>query len=192
MRKLSLGDVYPPRLYEAVRDDLRQRVIEVKRARRIHLGPVVTLVFENRTTMIFQVCEMLRAESIEQPDRIRDEIEVYNALLPDEGELSATLFVEITDSERIRPTLREMVGIDEHLTLEVAGRPVRAVFEAGRSEEDRISSVQYVRFPLDPEARRALATPGTRLALASDLPGYPHRDELSEATRASLADDLRP
>jgi hypothetical protein len=190
MRKLSLADVYPPPLYEAVRDDLRRRTIAVKRPRRVTLGPNVTVVFENRTTMIFQVCEMLRAEHIVEPAKIQHEIDVYNSLLPDEGQLAATLFVEVTDAAQIRPVLERMVGIDEHVTLEIGGARVKAAFEPGRSEADRISSVQYLRFDLDEAARRALATPGTPVALASDLPGYPHRAPLSDDTRASLAADL--
>lgn len=190
MKKIARSDLYPLAVYEQVRDEMRRKVIDVKRPRRIHLGPVATMVFENRTTMLFQVLEMLRAENLVEPDKVQAEIDVYNSLLPDEGELSATLFVEITDSAAIRPTLQQMVGIDEHVALEVAGRRIPAEFEAGRGEADRISSVQYLRFRLDGEARRALATAGTKLALKSDLPGYEHRVELSEATRVSLADDL--
>ena len=190
MQKLTLRDVYPPALYEPIRDDMRRRIIALKKARRVGLGPNLTLVFENRATMIFQVCEMLRAEGIVEPDRIQAEIDVYNSLLPDPGELSATLFVEITEEADIRPVLRRMVGIDAHVALEVDGQRLAAVFEAGRSEEERVSSVQYVRFPLDAAARRALATAGASLALVSDLPGYQHRAPLGEDTRLSLAADL--
>jgi hypothetical protein len=134
---------------------------------------------------------MLRAEGISELPKILEELAVYNALLPDEGELSATLFIEITESDRIRPTLHQLLGIEERVALHVGGLRVPARFEAGRSEQDRISSVQYLRFALDGEARRLLATPGTPLALVSDLPSYPHRADLPEATRASLAGDLK-
>jgi hypothetical protein len=190
VKKLVIGDVYPPRLYDKIRDDLRRRVMVAKRPRRVSLGPFVTVVFENRATMIFQVSEMLRAEQIEEPAKIQMEVDVYNSLLPDEGELSATLFVEITESAQIRPTLHQLVGIDEHMALEVGEHRVAARFEEGRAEAERISSVQYLRFPIPPAARAALATPGARLALLADLPGYVHRTELSEETRASLAADL--
>jgi hypothetical protein len=140
--------------------------------------------------MIFQVCEMLRAEHIIEPAKIQHEIEVYNDLLPDEGQLAATLFVEVTDPTQIRSVLERMVGIDEHVALEIGDARVKARFEPGRSEADRISSVQYLRFELDEPARRALATGGTPLALGSDLAGYAHRVVLSEETRASLAADL--
>ncbi|MSP58843.1 MAG: DUF3501 family protein [Myxococcales bacterium] len=190
MKKLTLADIRPLRLYERARDAARQRVIELKRARRVALGEHVTLVFENRATMIFQVEEMVRAEELADPAKIQAEIEVYNSLLPDEGELSATLFVEIVSSEAIRPTLHRLVGIDEHVSLVVGGIAVRAQFEAGRSEGERISAVQYVKFPLPVEARRGLATAGTEVALVSDLPGYECKTVLSEGTRESLAEDL--
>jgi hypothetical protein len=190
MKKLALDDVRPPKLYERVRDEARRRIIAQKKLRRVALGPRVSLVFENRATMIFQVCEMLRAEHIVEPAKIQDEIDVYNTLLPDEGELSATLFVEITEETEIRPALNALVGIDEHVSLDVAGTRIPAIFEAGRSEGDRISAVQYVRFRLPEAARRAIAIPGTKLELRSDLPGYPHTSALSEETRAELATDL--
>ena len=190
MKKLALDDVRPPKIYERARDEARRRVIELKRARRVALGPSVTLVFENRATMTFQIEEMLRAEHIETPAKMQEEIDVYNSLLPEPGGLAATLFVEIEEEKEIRSTLNRLVGIDEHVTLDVGGVVVKAKFEAGRSEEERISSVQYVRFDLSPEAARALATPSTPVALVTDQPGYEFRVELTEATRASLAEDL--
>ncbi len=190
MRKLALDDVRPPRLYERVRAEARRRVIELKRARRVALGPCVTLVFENRDTVRFQIEEMLRAEHVEDPARIREEIESYNALLPDEGALAATLFVEVVGGAAIRDALQALAGIDEHLALEAGGAVARGAFEAGRAEADRISAVQYGRFPLPPPLRAALATPGATIALVSDHPEYRHRVTLSDATRASLADDL--
>src|SRR5215471_3237495 len=110
MNKLSRKDIRGPRLYEPIRADLRRRVVELKHPRRIAVGPHVTLVFENRATMIFQIEEMLRAEQITDEGKIADEIAVYNSLLPDAGQLSATLFVEITEQKNIRPMLHRLVG----------------------------------------------------------------------------------
>jgi hypothetical protein len=190
MKKLDLSDIRPPAMYERAREAARAQVIAVKRPRRVALGDNVTLVFENRATLIFQIEEMARAEHLSDPRKIQAEIDVYNSLLPDEGELSATLFVEIEQASAIRPTLERLVGIDEHVALHVGPVEIRARFEAGRSEADRISSVQYVRFALPPEARRLIAVAGTPLALSCDLPHYAHRAALSDETRASLAADL--
>ena len=190
MKKLELKDIYPPPIYEAMREEFRRTVREIKRPRRVELGPVVSFTFENRATMTLQVSEMLRAEKIVDLAAMQQELDVYNSLLPDEGELSATLFVEITEQEAIKPTLRRMVGIDAHVVMEAGGERVPAVFEAGRSEEERIAAVQYVRFRPGENAKRAILTPGASVALSSDLPGYSHRTVLSEATRASLAADL--
>jgi hypothetical protein len=190
VKKLALSDILPPRLYEPVRDDMRRRIMEIKRPRRISLGPIVTLVFENRATLIFQIQEMLRAEHIETQDKIQAEIDIYNDLIPEPAQLSATLFVEITEQADIRPLLERMVGIDEHITLCIGEHAVAAEFEPGRSEADRISSVQYIRFTLPPAAMTALRTPGTPLVLVSDHPRYDHRIELGEETRQSLAGDL--
>lgn len=190
MKKIALDDIRPPKIYERAREASRKRIIALKKLRRVALGPDVSVEFENRATMISQIEEMARAEHIEDPQKIRDEIDVYNSLLPDEGELTATLFVQIVEKEAIRATLARLVGLDAHVTLEVSGVVVRAEFEAGRSEGDRLSSVQYLRFKLPPEARRLLATPATEVALVSALPTYSHRVVLEDATRASLAEDL--
>ena len=190
MNQLALSDILPAKLYEPVRDDMRRKVIEIKKHRRVALGDTVTVVFENRATMIFQVEEMIRAERIDEPAKIQAELDVYNALLPEPGQLSATLFVEITEASSIRPTLHKLVGIDEHVALHIGDIVVPAAFEPGRSEAERISSVQYIRFTLPPAAQSALRTPGTSLALVSSQPGYLHRVGLSDDTRKSLAADL--
>jgi hypothetical protein len=190
MRKLTRADIRGPRLYEAIRDDLRKRVIAVKRVRRVSVGPQVTLVFENRTTMIFQVEEMCRAEKISEPDKIQEELDVYNRILPDEGQLAATLLVEITDEAQIQPTLERLVGLQDHVWLVVGGERIRAEFDPEQFAADKLAAVQYLRFPLDAAARAALAAPGTAVAVAIDHPNYRHEATLGEASRASLAEDL--
>ncbi len=190
MRKIIRSDVRGPRLYAGFREDLRKRAIEVKRARRVEVGPIVALVFENRTTVLFQIEEMLRVEHIEDEMGIQHEIDTYNELVPDPGELSASLFVEITETAQIRPTLNRLVGLDEHVHLDVGEHSVRATFEAGRQEEERISAVQYIRFRLPEPARAALRAPGTRVRLRIDHPAYAHTTDLDDKSRAALAQDL--
>jgi hypothetical protein len=150
----------------------------------------VTLVFENRHTLIFQIEEILRAEAITQRDQIQAEIDVYNPLLPSADSLSATLFLEVPPDADPRAELDRLVGLDEHVVLHIGPHPVRAEFEEGRSTDERISAVQYIRFRLPADAREALRAPGTALALEIDHPEYRHRTDASEDMRASLAADL--
>ena len=190
MKKLILSDILPARLYEPVRDEMRRAVVALKKHRRFSVGEHVTIVFENRATMIFQVQEMVRAEQLVEPAKIQAELDVYNELLPSHDELSVTLFVEITDPAKVREVLHTLVGLDAHVALAIAGERVPARFEEGRSEEERIASVQYLRFTLGDKARAALRTPGTPVAVVIDHPRYAARVDLDEEARASLAADL--
>ncbi len=190
MRKIIRSDVRGPRLYAGFREDLRKRAIDVKRARRIEVGPIVTLLFENRTTVLFQIEEMLRVEQIEDEVGTQHEIDTYNDLVPDPGELSASLFVGVTETAQIRPTLNRLVGIDEHVHLVIGETSIRATFETGRQEEERISAVQYIRFRLPEAAQAALCKPGTPVRLRIDHPAYQHTTALEDTSRAALAQDL--
>jgi hypothetical protein len=190
MRKLTRADIRGPKLYEAIRDDLRKRVIAVKRLRRVSVGPQVSLVFENRVTMISQIEEMCRAEQITTPDKIQEEIDVYNEILPDEGQLAATLLIEITDETEIERTLERLVGLQDHVWLVVGGERVKAEFDQEQFAADRLAAVQYLRFSLSAEAQKALKTAGTAVGLAIDHPAYRYEARLGEESRASLAEDL--
>src|SRR5215831_5050445 len=139
MRSVSLDDVAGLARYAEMRDEYRKRIIALKRARRISVGDKVSLVFENFDTVLFQIQEMLHAERIVDLDRVREEIEVYNELLPGEGELSATMLIEITDQSRIQEELEKLIGIDQAVFLEVAGDRLPGIFEEGRSKEDKLS-----------------------------------------------------
>src|SRR5215218_7072031 len=111
VRKLSVDDIVDHRAYERERDDFRAAIIAMKKRRRIALGDLVTIVFENTDTMRFQVQEMARAERMLTDDAIAGEVATYNELIPDPGELSGTLFIELTSDELLRewlPKLREI------------------------------------------------------------------------------------
>ncbi len=189
LTKLKRSDILGPALYAPVREDFRRKIIAYKRARRAEVGDKLTLTFENRDTLRFQIEEMLRTESITSDEGIQGEVDVYNELMPDEASLSATLFLDPPRDEDPRIRLTRFIGIDEHVTLHVGPHAIRAAFEPGRQEADRISAVQYLRFPLSKEARQALTTAGTPLAIVVDHPNYQVRVELPEETRASLAAD---
>src|ERR671919_1255512 len=111
MNKIALDDIMGLAAYEKLRQQFRQRIIELKKKRRVAVGDKVSLVFENRDTVIFQIQEMLRAEKTSDLDKIREEIEVYNELIPAPEELSATLFLEIEDQTHLREELLKFLGI---------------------------------------------------------------------------------
>lgn len=189
MKKVALEDLVGLAAYEKVREEARQKIIELKKYRRVSVGDKVTLVFENRDTVIFQIQEMMRAEKITDLDKIREEIEVYNELIPAPGELSATLFLEIEDQTRIREELLKFLGIDEAVRLFIGGNSIPGRFEQGRSKKDKISAVHYVKFPFSEEALRDL-NGGAPAELVIDHPNYRARAELARATRGALINDL--
>jgi len=189
MKKIVLDDILGFSAYEKVRQEFRQEIIEKKKLRRVAVGDRVSLVFENRDTVIFQIQEMLRAERITDLDKIREEIAVYNELVPNANELSATLFLEIADQTHLRDELLKFLGIDEAVSLKVGRHSVRGIFEEGRSKEDKISAVQYVRFPFTAEAQRDFIA-GARAELAIDHANYRASAMLSADQQASLAADL--
>lgn len=191
MKKIALEDIMGIAAYQKVRESFRQRIIELKQARRVAVGDKVTLVFENRDTMIFQIQEMVRAENISDLDKIREEIDVYNELIPEPGELSATLFLEIEDQTHLREDLLKFLGIDEAVYFEIGSHSIHARFEAGHSKEDKISAVQYVKFPFSEKARMALIK-GEEAAIVIDHPNYKTRALIDARTRQSLVQDLTP
>jgi hypothetical protein len=192
VRPLALEEIVGLDRYGELRTDHRRAVIAHKRSRRVSVGEKVTLVFEDRETLRFQVQEMLFVEGIRDPELVQQELDVYNELVPGEHELSATLFVEITDSERIRSELDELIGIDEHVWLVLGedGDAVHARFDPKQMEEDRISAVQYLKFPLDAAQVSRFADPSQPVLLRIDHPRYHREVELAPAVRESLRVDL--
>lgn len=195
---LTLEDILDQRAYERERDAFRSEVIATKKLRRISIGPVLTLTFENRLTMRFQIQEMARAERMSTDIQIQHELDVYNRLLPAPGELSATLFVELTDEAALRHWLPRLVGIERACQLHLgAGAEVvpsvpEAEHEANLTRETVTSAVHYVRFSLDDRQVDAFAAGPVRLVVSH--PEYPDGQPgtlLSDATRAELVTDLR-
>ena len=189
VRPITRRDIKGPALYSPIRDDYRKRVIELKAPRRVILGDRVELVFDNRLTLTMQIEEICRLENLVTDEQIQAEIDLTNELMPTEDSLAATLFVPLPDGEDSREALRKLVGLDEHVVFHVGPHAIRAAFEPGRSTEEKISAVQYARFPLSAAAKQALQTPGTPVVVEIDHPNYPVRVECPEALRASLAAD---
>jgi hypothetical protein len=189
MKKIALDDILGFAAYEKVRQQFRDNIIEKKKRRRVAVGDKVSIVFENRDTVIFQIQEMLRAERIADLDKIREEIAAYNELIPNPGELSATLFLEIEDQAHLRDDLLKFHGIDQAVFPKVGQSSIQGCFEEGHSKEDKISAVQYVRFSFDSQARQAFIG-GERAELIIDHPNYKARMVLTAEAQQSLAEDL--
>jgi hypothetical protein len=191
MQKVTLNEIVGLDRYERIRPEFRRRIIDLKKSRRVEVGDRITFVFENRDTVLFQIQEMLRAEHITDIDKIRFEVNIYNDLTPADGELSATMLIEITEQERIRPELVRLIGIDKTVSLQIGERfSIPAEFEPGRSKEDNVSAVQYVRFSFSPEARAAFKDEQQEVRLVIDHPNYRARTLLGPEVRRSLAVEL--
>jgi hypothetical protein len=194
VRPLELEDIADLRAYERVREDYRRRIIELKRRRRVALGPIMSVVFESPETVRFQIQEMARAERILTDEGIRGELEVYNRLLPGDQELSATLFIELTSEAELRQWLPRLVGIERYLGIElgsgvvVESRPEQTHADA-LTREEITPAVHYLRFAFSgPEIDELDRGPAS---LVARHPQYEARTPLEEATRRELVDDLR-
>jgi len=190
MRKVRPDEILDLTAYERIREEFVRRMIELKRPRRVHVGEQLCFIFENRDTVIFQVQEMTRAERTVKSEAIAAEVEVYNELVPDAHELSATLMIEIPDMAEIRPALDRLVGIDEHIAMLVDDVVVKATFDEKQFEADRISAVQYVRFPLGPDLAVRFQDESVPVRLRVDHPNLRAETEIVGPARASLAADL--
>jgi diadenosine tetraphosphate (Ap4A) HIT family hydrolase len=192
--RLTRDDILELDRYELVREEYRARVLAHKRDRRVAVGDKVTMLFEDRETVRYQIQEMARVERIREPEKLEHELEVYGDLIPARDELSATLFIEIAELTRVKPELDSLVGIDESVFLAIGEgegeESIRGRFDERQLEEDRISAVHYVRFLLTSAQCERFAS-AEALSLRIDHPNYRAEARIGEATRASLLRDLR-
>jgi hypothetical protein len=190
--KLTLADISDLRAYERERDGFRARVMELKRRRRLALGPLVSVLFENRDTVRYQIQEMARAERMLSDEQVQAELDIYNPLVPEAGELSLTLFLELTSEEELREWLPKLVGIERSLRLEVGGVAVPGEPETAHEEsltrEEVTASVHYVGFSLGAGLVRRFAADPVELAL--DHPSYSASAPIEGETKESLLGDL--
>jgi Protein of unknown function (DUF3501) len=191
VKKLMVDDIADHRAYEKERDEFRAHIIEMKRRRRIAVGDLVTIVFENTDTMRWQVQEMARAERMLTDDAIADQVATYNELIPNEGELSGTLFIELTDDAKLREWLPKLVNVQHGLRFDLAdGSHCDGVPESEErlTRDDVTATVHYLKFPFTPAQRELLASGPARIVL--DHPDYHAVAELTPEQRAELARDF--
>ena len=195
--KLSLDDIVDLRAYERERESFRAAIIELKKKRRVHVGPVVTFLFENAATIRFQIQEMARAEKIITDEGIETELRIYNPLISEPGGLAATMFIELTSDDELREWLPKLAGVERQIELRfgdpavpiVVRSQLDAEHEKQLTRESVTASVHYVNFSLGVE-QVARFDEGP-VILAVTHPAYEHSTELAPETVAELASDLR-
>ena len=192
MEKLTIDDLLSLERYHKERPRLRAEVLEHKRHRQAPLGPHLTLYFEDRLTMRYQIQEMLRAERIFESEAIAEELEAYNPMIPDGTNLKATMMLEYPDVDQRRAALAQLKVIEDKVYLEVGklGRVfAHADEDLERSDDTKTSAVHFLRFELEAEMRAALKA-GAPLKLGVDHEHYRYELDGSAELRNSLAADL--
>jgi len=192
MNKVVLSEILDIAQYEKARDAFRRRIIELKKNRRLPVGPMVTFIFENHDTILFQIQEMMRAERIVNDDAIQHEIDTYNQLLPGENELAATMLIELPDARRIREEIIKFHGVNAGgvTYFQIGDERLPGVFHAGQSDDRRISAVQYARFRFNDAQREAFVTGANPARLVINHPNYRHETLIEGAVREELSKDF--
>ena len=192
MKKLQREDLLSLEQYAEQRAEFRDRVIRHKKYRRVDIGPNLTLYFEDRLTIQYQVQEMLRIEKIFEADGIQEELEAYNPLIPDGSNLKCTAMLEFEDVEVRKRRLAELTGVENHVWVQVQGlHKVYAIAneDLDRSTDEKTSAVHFMRFEFSDEMKSALSS-GRSLTMGVDHDLYRYEETLSEKTLASLLQDI--
>ena len=193
MQKITRDSLLSLEAYARQRKEFRARVIAHKKDRTVHLGAHVTLVFEDELTVRYQIQEMLRIERTFEEQGIRDELDVYNPLIPDGRNLKATMMIEYADADERKHALSKLKGIEDRVWVQVEGcARVYAIADEdlARENEEKTSAVHFLRLQLDDEMARALKY-GVNLALGVDHPNYEAEvGAVAAGVRVSLTRDL--
>ncbi|MGD8629297.1 MAG: DUF3501 family protein [Gammaproteobacteria bacterium] len=193
MEKLSRDDLYTLEDYAGNRADFRARVLAHKKNRKLHIGPVATLYFEDRQTIQYQIQEMLRVERIFEAAAIQEELDAYNPLIPDGSNWKATFMIEEPDVAQRRELLARLIGIEDTVWIRVDGHdPVYAIADEDleRDTAEKTSSVHFLRFELDARMVADLKA-GASLGMGIDHSNYNYQIEpVATPVRAALLADL--
>ncbi len=193
MSKLNRDDLFSLERYAELRPEFRARVMAHKKNRQLQIGPNARLYFEDALTMQYQVQEMLRIERIFEAAGIQDELDAYNPLIPDGSNWKATFMMEYPDEAERRAQLQRLLGIERHVWAQVADfarvTPI-ADEDLEREDEDKTSSVHFLRFELSAQMVEAVKN-GAAVSMGIDHPVYTHAAEpIPQNIRDSLAADL--
>lgn len=193
LHKLTRADLWPLERYAAERPAFRSRVIAHKKARSIALGAHISLLFEDRLTVQYQIQEMLRIERIFEPAGIQDELDAYNPLIPDGNNLKATMLIEFPDSAVRAERLARLAGIEQRIFAEVHGLPriyAHADEDMDRSTDSKTSAVHFLRFEFPVAAIIALRQ-GAGLSVGIEDPRLPERVLVPAEARSALLTDFQ-
>ena len=191
-RQLTRADILPVEQYAKDRREHRRRAAEIKRHRRVEVGPFCTFYFESYDTMWHQVHEMLYIERGGEA-QIVDELAAYNPLIPQGDALIATVMFEIDDPVQREKALARLGGVEDRMYLAFAGERVKGVADPTRENstpDGKASSVQFVQFPFTAAQKAAFRKPGQQVVVGIDHPNYGHMAVMPEPVRAALAGDL--
>lgn len=193
MAKVTRDSLMTLEAYAKARPEFRKKVIAHKKHRTVHLGPHVTLLFEDELTIRYQIQEMLRIEKIFEEEGIQHELEAYNPLIPDGRNFKATMLIEYEDADVRKRELSKLIGIEDKVWVQVEGSPkVYAIADEDleRENEEKTSSVHFMRFELTEDMAAALKY-GVPLSIGVDHPNYKAAQEpVSAEIRAALVADL--
>lgn len=189
MRKITLENIINPSDYERRRNDLRSHLIEIKKNRRVQLGEALSFLFENKETILFQIQEMIRIERMTKKEEFQELIDTYSSLIPQLGELSCTMFIELLSQERLREELKKLKGIDQAVFLKIGETSlVPARFEAGGSRGELPDTVQYLKFSLEPA--QVAAFQQEEVSLVVDHPNYKASAKINVEIKRALLPEL--
>jgi hypothetical protein len=193
MKKVARGDLLELGAYEQIRPHFRARLIEEKKRRRFQPCAELSVVFENTETVLFQVQEMLRTERIVAESGIQHELDTYNELIPADGELSLTMFVEIPDRATRDRRLIELAGLENAVALELEGQVVAARSETRGVLEGSTTAVHYMKVPIGAAGLAALAKAARDPSVSAHFlvrhPALSVRAPIPPAVLRALADD---
>lgn len=183
MRKVQRSEIVDYQTYSEQREEVRKKAMIQKDLRRIHVGPVLTFLFESTDTIRYQIQEMMRAEQMVKESEILHEIETYNDLLGESGELGCTLLIEIENPAERAQKLEDWVEMPKHLYIKTdANQKIYASFDKRQLDEKRLSSVQYLKFKIGQQKP---------ISIGCDLHGYKNEYTLTEEQSQILLNDLK-
>lgn len=192
MKKIEFGEILNIYEYEKVREQKRREIIELKKKRRLFVGDLIHLVFENRDTVWFQIQETIRAERIVRDEEIQQEIDIYNEFIPEKNQLSITMFIEIPDEQERKRLLPQLLGIHDHLWFHIGDKHSIKAEADERSKEDyqygKASAVHFLKLNLTPEQVKDFAELPVKVEI--NHPNYKAMVEMPEEVKAELVKDL--